>query len=139
MKNDFKIGNYVILRGNCSYNRNVGTGKTDVLLCHGRYSCDEAERDADLVIIKEPVRRLVKYRTYRDERIQDVEEWKSMVRVLSTKTRNVYEVDTAWANSFSKEEYHAHLMFTNLMAAMHDALDEQRENEPEEGYDDYPW
>ena len=134
METNFTVGNYVILRGNCSYNRNVGTGKTGVLLCHGRYSCDEAERNADLVIIMEPVRKRVKFRTYRDGRMRDVEEWHSMVRVMSTKTNNVYEVDTAWADTITKAEYNEHLECAMKMAAFNDIINEMMEN----AYDDDP-
>lgn len=141
MGNNFTVGNYVILRGNCSYNRNVGTGKTGVLLCHGRYSCDDAERDADLVIIMEPVRKCVKFRTYRDDRMQDVEEWHSMVRVMSTKTNNVYEVDTDWADAFTKAEYNEHLEYAIEMAAFDDIINEMMDDLYDDGpmWDDYPW
>lgn len=123
-ENKFNVGNYVILRGNCSYNRNVSTGKTGVLLCHGRYSCDDAERNTDLVVILEPVQKLIKYRTYRDGQMRDVEEWHSMVRVMSTKTKNIYEVDTDWADSINKNEYQKHLDRAVEMAALHDIMNE---------------
>lgn len=139
METNFNVGNYVILRGNCSYNKNVGTGEQGVLLCHGMYSCDEAERNADLVIIMAPVRKCVKFRTYRDGRIQDVEEWHSMVRVMSTKTNNIYEVDTAWADAVTKEEYADRLECAIMMSELNDEMTRLLEEELDNELMDYPW
>lgn len=60
---------------------------------------------------------------------------------MSTKTNNVYEVDTDWADAITKAEYNERLECAMKMAAFNDIINEMMEN----AYDDdpmcdyYPW
>ena len=135
MNNLFNFGDYVILTGNCSYNKNVTTGKCNVYLCHGKYSMQGNERDADLRVIIEPKSKTVKCEQFIEGKLKNVTVNKNMVTVISSKTNNIYEVDTDWARSFKDEnEYRQNL---ELKIKFANFVDEVFNNLDEDYYEDY--
>ena len=134
MKNLFNIGDYVILRSNCYQNRNVNTGENDVLLCPGTYSCYKDEQGTNLVVIAKPKLKAVVCKEYVNGRFVKVEKIKPMVKVISTNTNTVYEIDVDWADSYNKDEYKEALETANLLAAIGEAI--QTELEEELDYED---
>ena len=110
MNNLFNFGDYVILTSNCIYNKNITTGRYNVYLCHGKYSMDDNERDADLRVIIEPKIKSITCEQFIDGEFKNVTVNKNMVTVISSKTNNIYELDTDWARSFKDEnEYRQNL------------------------------
>ena len=123
MNNLFNFGDYVILVGNCSYNRNVTTGKHNVYLCHGKYSMQDNERDADLRVIIEPKIKSITCKQFVDGEFKDITLNKNMVTVISSKTNNIYEVDVDWARSYKDEnEYKQNLELKIILANFEDEV-----------------
>ena len=135
MNNLFNFGDYVILTSNCSYNKNVTTGKCNVYLCHGKYSMQDNERDADLRVIIEPKSKTINCEQFIEGELKNVTVNKNMVTVISSKTNNIYEVDTDWARSFKdKNEYRQNL---ELKIKFANFVDEVFNNLDEDYYEDY--
>ena len=135
MNNLFNFGDYVILTSNCSYNKNVTTGKCNVYLCHGKYSMQDNERDADLRVIIEPKSKTINCEQFIEGKLKNVTVNKNMVTVISSKTNNIYEVDTDWAISFKDEnEYRQNLEFKIKFVNF---VDDVFNNLDEDYYEDY--
>ena len=135
MNNLFNFGDYVILTSNCSYNKNVTTGKCNVYLCHGKYSIQDNERDADLRVIIEPKSKTINCEQFIEGKLKNVTVNKNMVTVISSKTNNIYEVDTDWARSFKDEnEYRQNL---ELKIKFANFVDKVFNNLDEDYYEDY--
>ena len=135
MNNLFNFGDYVILNSNCVYNKNVTTGKYNVYLCHGKYSMQDDERDADLRVIIEPKSKTINCEQFIEGKLKNVTVNKNMVTVISSKTNNIYEVDTDWARSFKDEnEYRQNV---ELKIKFANFVDEVFNNLDEDYYEDY--
>ena len=135
MNNLFNFGDYVILTSNCSYNKNVTTGKCNVYLCHGKYSMQDNERDSDLRVIIEPKSKTINCEQFIEGKLKNVTVNKNMVTVISSKTNNIYEVDTDWARSFKDEnEYRQNL---ELKIKFANFVDKVFNNLDEDYYEDY--
>ena len=52
-----------------------------------------------------------------------------MVKVISTNTNTVYEIDVDWADSYNKDEYIEALETANLLAAIGEAIQTELEEE----------
>lgn len=135
MNNLFNFGDYVILTSNCSYNKNVTTGKCNVYLCHGKYSMQDDERDTDLRVIIEPKIKTINCEQFIEGELKNVTVNKNMVTVISSKTNNIYEVDADWAKSFKDEnEYRQNLELKIKFAKF---VDDVFNNLDEDYYEDY--
>lgn len=93
----FKVGNLVFLRSNCEYNINVETGKR-ALLIPGMYSCEKDEMNTMFVCIMEPFKKTVLVNKYSSLGYTQEYEEKTMIRVMSTETNKVYDVDAEWCD-----------------------------------------
>ena len=122
MNNLFNFGDYVILTSNCSYNKNVTTGKCNVYLCHGKYSMQDNERDADLRVIIEPKIKTISCEQFIEGELKNVTVNKNMVTVISSKTNNIYEVDADWAISKDENEYRQNLELKIKLANFEDEV-----------------
>lgn len=123
--NSIKVGDKVFLRSNCHYNTNVDTGETAYLI-PGRYSCDDGEEETVLVCIIAPFEKKVNTYEYNDKLRHTVKVTKiaNMIRVLSTATKNCYDVDADWCDVIeTDEEYNDHREFSLLMDEVKCMLD----------------
>lgn len=93
----FNIGDLIFLRSNCEYNINVTTGKR-VLLIPGMYSCEKDEMNTRLVCIMKPFKKTVLVNEYGPLGYTQEYKEKTMIRVMSTATHKVYDVDADWCD-----------------------------------------
>lgn len=118
---EFKIGDLVFLRSNTSYNINVETGKS-ALLIPGIHSCDKDEMNTKLICIIPIFKKEILVERYNSDygfRMQ--KEIHNMIRVMSTDTRKVYDIDADWAEVIkSEEEYNERREFQILDNAIQD-------------------
>ena len=118
---EFKIGDLVFLRSNTSYNINVETGKS-VLLIPGIHSCEKDEMNTKLICIIPIFKKEIlveRYNSYYGFRKQ--KEIHNMIRVMSTDTRKVYDIDADWADVIkSEDEYNERREFQILDNAIQD-------------------
>lgn len=118
---EFKIGDLVFLRSNTSYNINVETGKS-ALLIPGIHSCEKDEMNTKLICIIPIFKKEIlveRYNSYYGFRKQ--KEIHNMIRVMSTDTRKVYDIDADWADVIkSEDEYNERREFQILDNAMQD-------------------
>lgn len=112
---EFKIGDLVFLRSNTSYNINVETGKS-ALLIPGIYSCEKDEMNTKLVCIIPTFKKEIVVKRYSDDYgFRKQKEIHNMIRVMSTDTRKVYDIDADWADAIkSEEEYNERREFQIL-------------------------
>lgn len=112
---EFKIGDLVFLRSNTSYNINVETGKS-ALLIPGIHSCEKDEMNTKLICIIPIFKKEIlveRYNSYYGFRKQ--KEIHNMIRVMSTDTRKVYDIDADWADVIkSEDEYNERREFQIL-------------------------
>ena len=118
---EFKIGDLVFLRSNTSYNINVETGKS-VLLIPGIHSCEKDEMNTKLICIIPIFKKEILVERYNsDYGFRKQKEIHNMIRVMSTDTRKVYDIDADWADVIkSEEEYNEHREFQILDNAIQD-------------------
>ena len=118
---EFKIGDLVFLRSNTSYNINVETGKS-VLLIPGIHSCEKDEMNTKLICIIPIFKKEILVERYNsDYGFRKQKEIHNMIRVMSTDTRKVYDIDADWADVIkSEEEYNEHREFQILINALQD-------------------
>ena len=118
---EFKIGDLVFLRSNTSYNINVETGKS-ALLIPGIHSCEKDEMNTKLICIIPIFKKEIlveRYNSYYGFRKQ--KEIHNMIRVMSTDTRKVYDIDADWADVIkSEDEYNERREFQILDNAIQD-------------------
>ena len=118
---EFKIGDLVFLRSNTSYNINVETGK-HALLIPGIHSCEKDEMNTKLICIIPIFKKEIlveRYNSYYGFRKQ--KEIHNMIRVMSTDTRKVYDIDADWADVIkSEDEYNERREFQILDNAIQD-------------------
>lgn len=101
---EFKIGDLVFLRSNTSYNINVETGKS-ALLIPGIYSCEKDEMNTKLVCIIPTFKKEILVKRYSDDYgFRKQKEIHNMIRVMSTDTRKVYDIDADWADAIKSED-----------------------------------
>lgn len=112
---EFKIGDLVFLRSNTSYNINVETGKS-ALLIPGIYSCEKDEMNTKLVCIIPTFKKEIVVKRYSDDYgFRKQKEIHNMIRVMSTDTRKVYDIDADWADAIkSEDEYNERREFQIL-------------------------
>lgn len=118
---EFKIGDLVFLRSNTSYNINVETGKS-ALLIPGIHSCDKDEMNTKLICIIPIFKKEILVERYNsDYGFRKQKEIHNMIRVMSTDTRKVYDIDAGWADVIkSEEEYNERREFQILDNAIQD-------------------
>ena len=118
---EFKIGDLVFLRSNTSYNINVETGKS-ALLIPGIHSCDKDEMNTKLICIIHIFKKEILVERYNsDYGFRKQKEIHNMIRVMSTDTRKVYDIDADWADVIkSEEEYNERREFQILDNAIQD-------------------
>lgn len=112
---EFKIGDLVFLRCNTSYNINVETGKS-VLLIPGIHSCEKDEMNTKLICIIPIFKKEILVERYiSDYGFRKQKEIHNMIRVMSTDTRKVYDIDADWADAIkSEDEYNERREFQIL-------------------------
>ena len=118
---EFKIGDLVFLRSNTSYNINVETGKS-ALLIPGIHSCDKDEMNTKLICIIPIFKKEILVERYNsDYGFRKQKEIHNMIRVMSTDTRKVYDIDADWADVIkSEDEYNERREFQILVNALQD-------------------
>ena len=101
---EFKIGDLVFLRSNTSYNINVETGKS-ALLIPGIHSCEKDEMNTKLICIIPIFKKEILVERYNsDYGFRKQKEIHNMIRVISTDTRKVYDIDADWADVIKSED-----------------------------------
>lgn len=112
---EFKIGDLVFLRSNTSYNINVETGKS-ALLIPGIHSCEKDEMNTKLICIIPIFKKEILVERYiSDYGFRKQKEIHNMIRVMSTDTRKVYDIDADWADAIkSEDEYNERREFQIL-------------------------
>ena len=101
---EFKIGDLVFLRSNTSYNINVETGKS-ALLIPGIHSCEKDEMNTKLICIIPIFKKEILVKRYSDDYgFRKQKEIHNMIRVMSTDTRKVYDIDADWADAIKSED-----------------------------------
>ena len=108
------IGNLIFLRSNCEYNINVETGKR-ALLIPGMYSCEKDEMNTMLVCIKGPFKKTVLVNEYGPLGYTQKYKEKSMIRVMSTTTRKVYDIDAEWCDVIPNKETYDEVRAFNIV------------------------
>ena len=118
---EFKIGDLVFLRSNTSYNINVETGKS-ALLIPGIHSCEKDEMNTKLICIISIFKKEILVERYNsDYGFRKQKEIHNMIRVMSTDTRKVYDIDADWADVIkSEDEYNERREFQILDNAIQD-------------------
>lgn len=118
---EFKIGDLVFLRSNTSYNINVETGKS-ALLIPGIHSCEKDEMNTKLICIIPIFKKEILVERYiSDYGFRKQKEIHNMIRVMSTDTRKVYDIDADWTDVIkSEDEYNERREFQILVNALHD-------------------
>lgn len=118
---EFKIGDLVFLRSNTSYNINVETGKP-ALLIPGIHSCEKDEMNTKLICIIPIFKKEILVERYNsDYGFRKQKEIHNMIRVMSTDTRKVYDIDADWADVIkSEDEYNERREFQILDNAIQD-------------------
>lgn len=118
---EFKIGDLVFLRSNTSYNINVETGKP-ALLIPGIHSCEKDEMNTKLICIIPIIKKEILVERYNsDYGFRKQKEIHNMIRVMSTDTRKVYDIDADWADVIkSEDEYNERREFQILDNAIQD-------------------
>ena len=118
---EFKIGDLVFLRSNTSYNINVETGKS-ALLIPGIHSCEKDEMNTKLICIIPIFKKEILVERYNfNYGFRKQKEIHNMIRVMSTDTRKVYDIDADWADVIkSEEEYNERREFQILDNAIQD-------------------
>lgn len=118
---EFKIGDLVFLRSNTSYNINVETGKS-ALLIPGIHSCEKDEMNTKLICIIPIFKKEILVERYiSDYGFRKQKEIHNMIRVMSTDTRKVYDIDADWADAIkSEDEYNERREFQILDNAIHE-------------------
>lgn len=118
---EFKIGDLVFLRSNTSYNINVETGKS-ALLIPGIHSCDKDEMNTKLICIIPIFKKEILVERYNsDYGFRKQKEIHNMIRVMSTDTRKVYDIDADWSDVIkSEDEYNERREFQILDNAIQD-------------------
>ena len=118
---EFKIGDLVFLRSNTSYNINVETGKS-ALLIPGIHSCEKDEMNTKLICIIPIFKKEILVERYNsDYGFRKQKEIHNMIRVMSTDTRKVYDIDADWADVIkSEDEYNERRKFQILDNAIQD-------------------
>ena len=118
---EFKIGDLVFLRSNTSYNINVETGKS-ALLIPGIHSCEKDEMNTKLICIIPIFKKEILVERYNsDYGFRKQKEIHNMIRVMSTDTRKVYDIDADWADVIkSEQEYNERREFQILDNAIQD-------------------
>lgn len=112
---EFKIGDLVFLRSNTSYNINVETGKS-ALLIPGIHSCEKDEMNTKLICIIPIFKKEIFVERYiSNYGFRKQKEIHNMIRVMSTDTRKVYDIDADWADAIkSEDEYNERREFQIL-------------------------
>lgn len=139
MNTNIKVGDFVIVRSNNSVNHEIGKSKQAYLTLGYR---DKIEDGADFVCIIEPrpMKRFFKekfnYKTCRFEKNVTIEF--NAVRIMSTKTNKIYEVDADWCNGYTpnSKEYKEAIAYSCIDKILQDKfIKDYDEARPETWYD----
>ena len=136
--NNIKVGDFVIVRSNNSVNREVGKSKEAYLTIGYR---DKIEDGADFVCIiaPRPMKRFFKEKfnckTCRFEK--NVTIHFNGVRIMSTKTKKIYDVDADWCSGYApnSKEYKYAVGFAYLDKIMEKRFLEDYDNAMPETWD----
>jgi hypothetical protein len=136
--NNIKVGDFVIVRSNNSVNREVGKSKEVYLTIGYR---DKIEDGADFVCIIEPrpMKRFFKEKfnckTCRFEK--NVTIHFNGVRIMSTKTKKIYDVDADWCSGYApnSKEYKDAVDFAIIDKIMEKRFLEDYDNAMPETWD----
>ncbi len=136
--NTINVGDFVIVRSNNDVNREVGKSKKVYLTIGYR---DKIEDDADFICIiaPRPMKRFFKekfnYKTCRFEK--NVTIHFNGVRIMSTKTKKIYDVDADWCTGYApnSKEYKYAVGFAYLDKIMQDRFLEDYDNAMPETWD----
>lgn len=112
---------YFFARSNTSYNINVETGKS-ALLIPGIHSCEKDEMNTKLICIIPIFKKEILVERYNsDYGFRKQKEIHNMIRVMSTDTRKVYDIDADWTDVIkSEDEYNKRREFQILDNAIQD-------------------
>lgn len=135
---NIKVGDFVIVRSNNSVNREVGKSKQVNLTIGYR---DKIEDGADFVCIiaPHPMKRFFKekfnYKTFRFE--ENVTVHFNGVRIMSTKTKKIYDVDADWCTGYApnSKEYKDAVKFAIEDKIIENRFLEDYYNSMSEAYD----
>jgi hypothetical protein len=135
---NIKVGDFVIVLSNNSVNHEVGKSKEVYLTIGYR---DKIEDGADFVCIIEPrpMKRFFKekfnYKTCHFEK--NVTVHFNGVRIMSTKTKKIYDVDADWCKGYTpnSKEYKYAVGFAYLDKIMQDRFLEDYDNARMEAWD----
>lgn len=133
-----KVGDFVIVRSNNSVNHEVGKSKEAYLTIGYR---DKIEDGADFVCIiaPRPMKRFFKEKfntkTCRFEK--NVTIHFNSIRIMSTKTKKIYDVDADWCSGYApnSKEYKEAIAFATLDKVMQDRFLEDYDNARPETWD----
>jgi hypothetical protein len=136
--NNIKVGDFVIVRSNNSVNCEVGKSKEAYLTIGYR---DKIEDGADFVCIiaPRPMKRFFKekfnHKTCHFEK--NVTIHFNGVRIMSTKTKKIYDVDADWCSGYTpnSKEYKEAIAFAILDKVMEDRFLEDYDNAMPEAWD----
>lgn len=136
--NNIKVGDFVIVRSNNSVNREVGNSKEAYLTIGYR---DKIEDGADFVCIiaPRPMKRFFKekfnYKTCHFEK--NVTIHFNGVRIMSTKTKKIYDVDADWCSGYApnSKEYKEAVDFAIIDHIMEQKFLEDYDNARPETWD----
>ena len=115
--NNIEVGDFVIVRSNNSVNREVGKQR-QVYLTIGYRDVIEEGADFICIIAPRPMKRFFKekfnYKTCHFE--QNVTIHFNGVRIMSTKTKKIYDVDADWCTGYARnsKEYKDAITFSKV-------------------------
>jgi len=114
---DIKVGDFVIVKSNNSVNREVGSQR-QVYLTIGYRDAIEEGADFICIIAPRPMKRFFKekfnYKTCHFEK--NVTVHFNGVRIMSTKTKKIYDVDADWCTGYvpDSKDYRDAITFSRI-------------------------
>lgn len=137
--NNINVGDFVIVRSNNSVNREVGKSKEAYLTIGYR---DKIEDGADFVCIiaPRPMKRFFREK-FNNETChfeKNVTVHFNGVRIMSTKTKKIYDVDADWCTGYTpnSKEYDDAVVFAIFDKIMEDKFLEDYDDARMEAWDD---
>lgn len=136
---NIKVGDFVIVRSNNSVNREVGSQR-QVYLTIGYRDAIEEGADFICIIAPRPMKRFFKekfnYKTCHFEK--NVTIHFNGVRIMSTKTKKIYDVDADWCSGYdpNSKEYKDAVEFAILDKIFEDRFFNDYDDALMEAWDD---
>jgi len=137
--NNIKVGDFVIVRSNNSVNREVGKQR-QVYLTIGYHDKIEDGADFVCIIAPRPMKRFFKekfnHKTCHFEK--NVTVHFNGVRIMSTKTKKIYDVDADWCTGYdpNSKEYDDAVVFEIFDKIMEDRFLKDYDDAQMEAWDD---